>query len=65
MAQKGVSVGADVVATFMYGEGEKNTHWRHGGPPTYDLVNQLFEEGRSKVCIDVKSYNIARLEVIS
>ena len=23
--------------------------WRHGGPPTYNDVNQLFEEGRAKV----------------
>ncbi|XP_051152116.1 pathogen-related protein [Andrographis paniculata] len=22
--------------------------WRHGGPPTYDAVNHLFEQGRSK-----------------
>lgn len=69
MAQKGSSVGdVDVVVdkyrTFMYGEGEKDTQWRHGGPPTYDLVNQVFEEGRTKVCIDVNSYQTARLEIV-
>lgn len=25
------------------------THWRHGGPPIYDDVNKLFEQGRTKV----------------
>nr|XP_018622428.1 pathogen-related protein isoform X2 [Nicotiana tomentosiformis] len=24
-------------------------HWRHGGPPIYDAVNHLFEQGRTKV----------------
>ncbi|XP_055802659.1 pathogen-related protein-like [Solanum dulcamara] len=24
-------------------------HWRHGGPPIYDKVNKLFEQGRTKV----------------
>jgi len=33
----------------MYGEAEKHTAWRHGAPPTYELVNKLFEEGRTKV----------------
>ena len=27
----------------------ENTHWRHGGPPIFDAVNKLFEEGRTKV----------------
>ncbi|KAK7244163.1 hypothetical protein RIF29_38981 [Crotalaria pallida] len=27
----------------------ENTHWRHGGPPIFDVVNKLFEEGRTKV----------------
>ncbi|KAI3769348.1 hypothetical protein L6452_00449 [Arctium lappa] len=40
--------------SFLHEESE-NTHWRHGGPPIYDAVNQLFEEGRTKtieiVCI--------------
>lgn len=25
--------------------------WRHGGPPIYDSVNKLFEQGRTKVCV--------------
>ncbi|KAK7401767.1 hypothetical protein VNO78_13517 [Psophocarpus tetragonolobus] len=25
-----------------------NIQWRHGGPPTFDAVNKLFEEGRTK-----------------
>lgn len=24
--------------------------WRHGAPPIYDHVNELFEQGRTKVC---------------
>lgn len=34
--------------SFLHDEAE-NTHWRHGGPPIYDAVNRLFEEGRTKV----------------
>ncbi|MFS7984257.1 putative NTF2-like domain superfamily protein [Helianthus anomalus] len=34
--------------SFLHEEAE-NTHWRHGGPPIYDAVNKLFEEGRTKV----------------
>ncbi|KAL5560405.1 hypothetical protein UlMin_036616 [Ulmus minor] len=29
--------------------GEKITQWRFGEPPNYDVVNKLFEEGRTKV----------------
>ena len=39
---------ADKYRSLLQDEVEKNTHWRHGGPPTYDSVNQLFEEGRTK-----------------
>ncbi|KAL5997809.1 hypothetical protein ACLOJK_008741 [Asimina triloba] len=38
----------DRYRSFMHGEGEKDTQWRHGAPPSYDLVNKLFEEGRTK-----------------
>ncbi|KAK1275832.1 hypothetical protein QJS04_geneDACA010033 [Acorus gramineus] len=38
----------DKYRSFMYGEGEKNTVWRNGAPPNYDLVNKLFEEGRTQ-----------------
>jgi hypothetical protein len=40
----------DKYRSFLYDEGEKSTEWRHGGPPAYDDVNKLFEEGRTKVC---------------
>ena len=39
----------DKYRSFLYDEGEKSTEWRHGGPPAYDDVNKLFEEGRTKV----------------
>ncbi|XP_077228130.1 pathogenesis-related family protein [Tasmannia lanceolata] len=38
----------DKYRSHMHGEGEKNTQWRHGSPPNYDIVNQLFEQGRTK-----------------
>jgi len=41
-------VAKDKYRSILHGEAE-NIHWRHGGPPTYGLVNQLFEEGRTKV----------------
>ncbi|VAH59615.1 unnamed protein product [Triticum turgidum subsp. durum] len=40
--------GGDKYRSFMHGEGEKNTVWRHGAPPNYDIVNKLFEEERTK-----------------
>ena len=39
----------DKYRDFMYGEGEKDTVWRFGAPPNYDVVNKLFEEGRTQV----------------
>ncbi|RWW65706.1 hypothetical protein BHE74_00026976, partial [Ensete ventricosum] len=41
--------GGDKYRDFMYGEGEKDTVWRFGAPPNYDIVNKLFEEGRTQV----------------
>ncbi|XP_037455905.1 pathogen-related protein-like [Triticum dicoccoides] len=41
--------GGDKYRSFMDGEGEKNTVWRHGVPPNFDVVNKLFEEERTKV----------------
>ena len=41
--------GGDKYRSFLHGDGEKNTVWRHGAPPNYDLVNKLFEEERTKV----------------
>ena len=47
---------ADKYRSLLQDEVEKNTHWRHGGPPTYDSVNQLFEEGRTKVSLYLYLY---------
>ncbi|XVF04375.1 hypothetical protein REPUB_Repub05bG0077100 [Reevesia pubescens] len=37
----------DKYRSFLHDEPD-TVQWRHGGPPTYDAVNQLFEEGRIK-----------------
>ncbi|XP_057766416.1 pathogen-related protein [Salvia miltiorrhiza] len=37
----------DKYRSFLHDEA-KNIEWRHGGPPIYDDVNKLFEEGRTK-----------------
>ncbi|KAF8411674.1 hypothetical protein HHK36_004232 [Tetracentron sinense] len=39
----------DKYRSYMYGEGERNTKWRFGDPPNYDVVNKLFEQGRTKI----------------
>ncbi|KAK6229304.1 hypothetical protein SCA6_018255 [Theobroma cacao] len=39
--------GRDKYRSFLHDEAD-SVQWRHGGPPTYDAVNQLFEEGRTK-----------------
>eukprot|EP00262_Sarcandra_glabra_P008541 TRINITY_DN22072_c0_g1_i1.p1 TRINITY_DN22072_c0_g1~~TRINITY_DN22072_c0_g1_i1.p1 ORF type:complete len:235 (-),score=38.72 TRINITY_DN22072_c0_g1_i1:299-1003(-) len=39
----------DKYRSHIYGDGEKNTKWRYGAPPNYEIVNKLFEEGRTKV----------------
>ncbi|KNA04899.1 hypothetical protein SOVF_195400 [Spinacia oleracea] len=39
----------DKYRSFMYGDGEKNTKWVFGAPPNYDVVNKLFEQGRTKI----------------
>ncbi|KAL6626523.1 hypothetical protein ACP70R_030249 [Stipagrostis hirtigluma subsp. patula] len=41
--------GGDKYRSFMSGDGEKDTVWRHGAPPNYDMVNKLFEEERTHV----------------
>ncbi|KAJ6950052.1 hypothetical protein NC651_003892 [Populus alba x Populus x berolinensis] len=43
-----VKKAGDKYRSFLHDEAENITQWRHGGPPTYDSVNQLFEEGRTK-----------------
>ena len=37
----------DKYRSFLHDEPD-TVQWRHGGPPTYDAVNQLFEESRTK-----------------
>ncbi|XP_065880673.1 pathogen-related protein-like [Euphorbia lathyris] len=44
-----MATSGDKYRSFLHGEGEKNTKWRFGGPPNYDIVNKLFEQGRTKV----------------
>ena len=39
----------DIYRSILHDEADNTTKWRHGGPPTYDSVNQLFEQGRTKV----------------
>lgn len=38
----------DKYRSYLSEEEKKNTQWRYG-PPNYDVVNKLFEEGRTKV----------------
>ncbi|KAK7324520.1 hypothetical protein VNO77_28141 [Canavalia gladiata] len=40
-------IGKDKYRSFLY-DADENTQWRHGGPPSFDAVNKLFEEGRTK-----------------
>lgn len=42
------SAEGDKYRSFIHGDGEKDTHWRYGAPPNYDVVNKLFEEGRAQ-----------------
>lgn len=42
-----IQVAADKYRSFLHDE-THNTQWRHGGPPAYDAVNELFEQGRTK-----------------
>lgn len=48
MASSGV-VERDKYRYHLDAEGEKNTKWKFGAPPNYDVVNKLFEQGRTKV----------------
>ncbi|KAH7438634.1 hypothetical protein KP509_04G023400 [Ceratopteris richardii] len=38
----------DPYRSHMTGEGKKDTTWRHGGPPSYHVVNSLFEQTRTQ-----------------
>ncbi|KAH7525167.1 hypothetical protein FEM48_Zijuj06G0196200 [Ziziphus jujuba var. spinosa] len=40
---------ADKYRYLLNGEGEKDTKWKFGVPPNYNVVNKLFEEGRTKI----------------
>ncbi|XP_020964879.1 pathogen-related protein-like isoform X1 [Arachis ipaensis] len=56
MAEKGGDSGSEEKKAVVYGDKYRtiledevhNTHWRHGGPPLFDAVNKLFEQGRTK-----------------
>ncbi|XP_057724114.1 pathogen-related protein-like [Arachis stenosperma] len=56
MAEKGGDSGNEEKKAVVYGDKYRtiledevhNTHWRHGGPPLFDAVNKLFEQGRTK-----------------
>ncbi|KAI3969342.1 hypothetical protein MKW92_039942 [Papaver armeniacum] len=39
----------DKYRSYLYGDEHKDVHWRHGGPPIYDLVNELFQQGQTNV----------------
>ncbi|KAL6218111.1 PREDICTED: pathogen-related protein-like [Fragaria vesca subsp. vesca] len=47
MASEGVVEG-EKYRYFLHGE-EKNTKWKFGAPPNYEVVNKLFEQGRTKI----------------
>ncbi|KAL3508779.1 hypothetical protein ACH5RR_028180 [Cinchona calisaya] len=46
-AAAAVEIAGDKYRSFLHEEGH-NFEWRHGGPPTYDSVNKVFEQGRIK-----------------
>lgn len=48
MANVELSNGGDPYRSHLVGEAEKDTKWRHGGPPTYHSVNALFERTRTQ-----------------
>ncbi|KAF7830643.1 pathogen-related protein-like [Senna tora] len=39
----------DKYRSYMHEDAEKNIKWKFGTPPNYDVVNKLFEEGRTQV----------------
>ncbi|KAL3845439.1 hypothetical protein ACJIZ3_002842 [Penstemon smallii] len=41
--------GGDKYRSYLGEDDIKNVEWRFGSPPNYDLVNKLFEQGRTKV----------------
>lgn len=47
MATSGI-VG-DKYRYLLQGDIEKNTKWKFGSPTIYEVLNKLFEEGRTKL----------------
>ncbi|KAF5444618.1 hypothetical protein F2P56_033738 [Juglans regia] len=43
------SVDKDIYRNYLNAEEVKNIEWRYAAPPNYDVVNKLFEEGRTKI----------------
>lgn len=39
----------DKYRSYLSEDEVKDIKWRYGAPPNYDVVNKLFEEGRTKV----------------
>ncbi|XP_011657303.2 pathogen-related protein isoform X2 [Cucumis sativus] len=44
-----MAYGDEKYRSLLTGDEEKNTKWRYGVPPNYDIVNKLFEEERTTV----------------
>ncbi|GER47858.1 pathogenesis-related family protein [Striga asiatica] len=40
---------SDKYRAYLNEDDVKNINWRFGSPPSYDVVNKLFEEGRTKI----------------
>jgi hypothetical protein len=61
MASSGVE-DQEKYRSFLHGEGERNTKWKYGAPPNYDVVDKLFEEGRTKVSLSLSlSHDVLNL----
>lgn len=50
---KKMASSGDKYRYLLSGEGEKDTKRKFGVPPNYDVVNKLFEDGRTKVCVSL------------
>ena len=46
-SESAVQVAGDKYRSFLHEDADK-VEWRHGGPPIYDSINKIFEEGRTK-----------------
>jgi hypothetical protein len=45
----GLKIQGDPYRSHLTGEEEQHTTWRHGSAPQYEVVNALFESGRTQV----------------